>query len=28
MATPAMVAVFKTLYRKVKGGEAGFDVYA
>jgi len=28
MATPGMVAVFKTLYRKVKGGEAGFDVYA
>lgn len=27
-ATPDMVAVFKTLYRKVKGSEAGFDAYA
>ncbi len=27
-ATPEMVSVFKTLYRKVKGSEAGFDAYA
>jgi thiol-disulfide isomerase/thioredoxin len=27
-ATPEMVAVFKTLYRRVKGSEAGFDAYA
>jgi thiol-disulfide isomerase/thioredoxin len=27
-ATPEMVAVFKTLYRRVKGSEAGFDTYA
>lgn len=27
-ATPEMAATFKTLYRKVKGSEAGFDAYA